>query len=1221
MWCVFNTGLYFSANNSDVLVEIPLIDSAQKKPNKFISAEMDTTNNILWLGTFDKELYEYHIKTKKLKKINFKESLIRAVSLLYDQKHTLYIASNTKGIFLYEPGSGDIKRFFPENHNSQVELNCSWYITQDNDDNIWISQNNYLYQYSNNKLTKTIPLIKQKPGFHTPGFIRHIYCDNTGIIWFSHDVSGVDIYDPYSRIFEQFHIQTGSPLDNRNHVKSIVHDTCNNLWVGTYGKGIKLYDKHYRLIDSFPEGKLIYKNHYIRNIMPDSHNNMWISTLNGLIKYSVKNAGPVKVFNTTDNLWHKTIMKTFEDSKDNIWIITQEGLNKLEYSSQKILKYNTEDGLIYYKINDITEDAQQNIWIATYSGISKYEPEQKTFTNYYETTDGKTGLSHRKVNCILQHSNGSIWFGTDNGLNRYDIEKDTFVWFFEHDGLDCNRIENIQEGRNQTIWITTETGLTHYDVNSGIFKSYSDPDGLRISGGVLYMDKKGYLHLADKHTGFYVFHPDSIPRNNSITPVYITEICSGAKDCRRVLPRKKEFFKYNDRNIRIKFTALNYSSPEKSQYIYQLIGEDKNPVRVSAKNRQAVYHNLTPGEYTFHVAASNDNSALNHRGDKLLIEILPPWWLTWQAYILYLSVILALFFIYHKIQKEKNRFITKLRLAKEQIEVQKEKTRLQQEVNEQRTEFFTEISHEFRTPLTLISIPVDGLLAHKSMPEGALNKLTLIKKNVVRLQRLVNQIIDYRKISLNKLTPNPQQVEIVSFIKNIFNVFIPSFEKMQIDYIFNNQQNEYFCLFDCEMLDKIIYNLLSNALKHTPTGGKIELEIQFTKSSENRSADGQKIKNGSITDEALKISVSNTGKGIKPEYTEQIFQRFFRIPDQQNTIIKGSGIGLSIVKEYVTLLGGTIDVKSKPNVKTGFHLVFPVRKIMRLPDVNHSDKQEQFTINEYHEDIYTTIDNDTQKIPEQDAEKKVMLIVEDNKELLNILCELFFAEFNTISAENGQKGLELAIEHVPDIIISDIMMPVMDGFELCQKCKKHEFTSHVPVILLTSRADVSSRISGLEKGADAYLNKPFHVGELKTVVISLLKNRKHLRQKFSQKINLQTNIALNSPADVTFIGKINEIIDNNIQNENMTVELIANTLGMSLRQFHRKFKGIMKSSPGDYIRSYKLNKAAKLFAGDINASISEIAYSLGFKQVSHFSSAFKKQFGTSPSDFLSEKNL
>ena len=1152
----------------------------------------------LWLGSFSEGVFEYDINEHSIKPINIGVSEIGQVNdILFDENKNALISTGKKALLTYNLTNGKV--------NQILEGTC-YKTALGINNNYWVSINYTLYELNEDFLVKnTFSHDKKQKNSISFGRIKDIYRDSLTNIWLATGTSGIDIIKKSKKILKYFNPDT----TKINYIKSFYIDKQENTWIGTFENGIWIYNNLRQNATHFSG----FKNYQIRHITvikEDIDSNIWVGTQNGLYKIDPITFQSINHYTIKDGLFHNNIIDVLDDRKGNMWIATQEGLNKLDKRSKKIVGVTQKDGLIYYKPNVLAKDKLDNIWIGTPKGVSIYDPSKKSYLNYGKITKNEAGLSDVYITSFCVDTLQNMWVGTSNGLNKYNYKKRMFTHYFETDGLVYNIIHNLHLDRLGNIWAHSPIGISkispsNFNVNS--IEILNNPDFSNNS----FLDERDNLYVGNKKSGFYVLPLDSLVKHNKGAPVHITGIGINASQYTPPPNSKKLTIPFKNNSFKIKFTALTYDFGEPYRFAYQLSGYDKNPVFTTSTNREAIYSNLNPGEYVFRVFGAEDNSIQDNHNDTLVITILPPWWRTTIAMFSFILVTLLLAFIIIYLRNRRSFLINSIKQA-----------RLEFEASELKLRYFTDISHEIRTPLSLISLPIEDVLSSNRLEQEDRKRLNLANKNIVRLQNLINQLLDYRKVTKGKLTLTPKRIEIVGFIQSVLDVFGPNFEKQDITYTYLSNKEEYLVYLDVNLLDKIVFNLVSNAFKNTPVNGKIELHV-------NIEEDPGKVKSEERK-KVLKLSVINTGKGIPKVHINKVFEPFYQVSDSAQINPAGYGIGLSLVKEYIALLKGEIWAESNPGNTTSFHLSIPLEEpssiSMATKDVTSktSFKKEALSIME---------EISLPEIEEEDAtlaNKKLILIVEDNKELRKMIISLLPNSYKTVEAENGKIGLEKALEIIPDIIISDIMMPEMNGYELCQRCKEHELTSHIPILLLTAKADTLSRVTGIETGADAYMSKPFEKRELISQMENLIKNREILQKKYQEKLlqnkenqdssfpkheNTDQNyLNFSIPKNDRFINQIKDIVSQNYHKETFNTESLAKRALITRQHLHRKFSALTGISPSDFIKEFRLNKAHELIHSNKLLTVSEVVYLCGFKSISHFSRSYKEKFGKNPSE-------
>jgi signal transduction histidine kinase/ligand-binding sensor domain-containing protein/CheY-like chemotaxis protein len=1171
--------------------------------NTYSARAIATSKNSteVWMSTFSNGIYTCPQNGTKALKIHIKE-------LEDDFSDCLFVTCNDKlligtgknGVLQYNINNKEISRdaLTPLQNKTEPKV---FAIEQKAPNSLWISQGHSLLLCDSNLVVekKISSGGKDTKGFLN-GIVTDIYCDPDNINWFAMDVSGINIYKENARPINNFFIGTGE--DNSSYVRSATVDMAGNKWVGTFGNGLMIYDTNNFMKSKFTTLNTPLPGNIVYDVEIIDTNRYWIATAGGIIEYNPISDEWGQTYTVEDNLWHNQAQKLLWEGT-SMWIATREGLNRYIPEKDTIVKMGVKDGLAYHKITDLQMDGMGNVWFATYKGLSCYDKNDGGFNSFYKSGSPRLGLSDNSVYSVCPDNNGDVWLGTANGLNKYNMETKIFNWYFEKDGLISNVINKIEMDTSGKLCLLTPSGLMICDKKLNQLAVFNSNDGLNTNLNVFEITKDNQFVLGGKKTGFYKFNPYHLPINQNPPPVYITglESFSGRK---YLVDREEPVkIKFGERNIRFTFTALDYFAPDKNQFSYILEGFNKAWVHTDHYNRNAVFQNLMPGEYRFRVIASNSNNVWNRTGDSCSIIILPPWWRTWWMIVFYSCFVFGVFLMGLYLRRKRDFLLKSIQTAREDARVNEEKARLQKINEEHKIRFFTTISHELRTPLSLISLPLETMLSDTSVKNRFFNSLNLIRKNTKRLQNLVDQLLDFRKVSLDKVDISTEPVRIIDYSISILEMFTPISDSKEIDTMVQRQANDIVCLFDTTVLDKILYNLLSNAYKNTPKSGRVVFSIYLSNPQNNR--------NG----ETIEIKITNSGKEIPEHHLAHLFDRFYMVNDETDTNYSGSGIGLSVVREYTRLLKGKIMVDSKDGL-TEFTLLLPIKRLPEGEVHGQPKKSSEIVVDllEYE----TNMDDDTSTpVPLTNVGNSnpiTLLIVEDNAELRNVIKGLFSENYTVYETDNGKSGLEKALETVPDIIISDIMMPEMDGVQMCREIKDNRVTSHIPVVLLTAKAGEEAELSGYRSGADAYLKKPFAPRILTTLVENIIGNRDKLKRFYSDDNFKHIDEVTVNESDKVFIDKVKEVTNTSIGNPDFTVKQMADQFNMSPSQLNRKFLGILGVSPGDYLRTFRLNKASELLKNS-SITISEIAYQVGFKHQSNFSRAFHAQFNIFPTEY------
>jgi signal transduction histidine kinase/DNA-binding response OmpR family regulator/streptogramin lyase len=1089
---------------------------------------------------------------------------------------------------------------------------------QDNNDDIWIStdhgginvldKNTHTIRYILNNINDRKSLSENS--------ITSAYKDNAGIIWVGTYKQGISYYHADIIKFPLFrHIPSVAGSLQYDDTNDFAEDAKGNIWIGSNGGGLIYYDR--------ASGKFTQYVHHADNpnslcndvivcLYMDRRQRLWIGTyFGGLDCYDGKQFVHYR-HNLADSnsIADDRVYEILEDSNNNLWIGTlSAGLDRLDRDKNIFHHYKgyAPNSIHAYYISELMEDRDGNIWVGSANGIDVLDKKTGHFVYYSNFTNNPKGISNNNIISLLQDSRGLVWAGTSDGLNVFDKQNNSFKSFRIENGLPGNTILTILEDKQQRLWVSTPNGLSciqvhqkNEDVNELTIscKNYDELDGLQgiaFNENAALKTHKGELVFGGAN-GFNLFDPETILPDKNIPSVVLTDlqvfnksVGIGEKiDGRIVLPQAISqtdavTLKYNEDVVSFEFAALNFLHPEKNKYAYKLESFNKDWIFTDGKTRKANYTNLDPGNYTFYVKAANSDGVWNAKAVALQIKILPPFWKTPVAYLLYLAFITAVLWFGRRIilQRARMRF---------EIEQQKQEAQRMHELDMLKIRFFTNVSHEFRTPLSLILSPMDKII-REAKDSSQRKQLQLVHRNARRLLNLVNQLLDFRKMEVQELRLNPAQGDIIKFIRDICQSFTDIAEKKNIQFSCYATVESLLMPFDFDKLERILFNLLSNAFKFTGENGKVAVQLQMEMEN-NR--------------QLLAIKVIDTGIGISKEKQEKIFERFFQNDIPGSMVNQGSGIGLSITKEFVKLHNGTVWVESEPGKGSCFTVSLPV---IEMPAITAG--QEPAGLEADPEAEIKPM------VPEKavlNGKKPTLLIVEDNEDFLFYLKDNLREQFNILEAENGKTGWQKALGDHPDLVVADISMPEMNGIELCKKIKKDQRTSHIPVILLTALAGEEQQIKGLETGANDYMTKPFNFEILLSRVKNILDEQSRLRKTFQKQVDVKpADITVASP-DEQFIFHAMEIVEKNISNPDFSVEDMSRHLFMSRVTLYKKLLALTGKTPIEFIRSFRLKRAAQLLEKS-QLTISEVAYEVGFNSPKSFSKYFKTEFNLSPSSY------
>jgi len=1205
-------------------------------------------SGILWVGTanglyqFDRETEEF-ILIKLLKKKG-ERIANRFTTITEDNEGNIWYCADR--IYNYNNSTKEFSLFKGFSVESTGNPNPTYMniILEEHDDNqtLWIARNGlYKYDLPTGKLT-TIYNDPANWANYVGRRPRSLYQDSTGLIWIATG-SGISVLNPRSN-----QIRTHSKFAENFKLDGIsfLNDSQGHLWIGGEN-GLVHYDKNMRLVHWYnPINNYENSVHGIVNtIIEDSKNNIWITCFGDgvyILDREMNEFSKCKLLKNGKDIRPNNLNDIYEDAQGTLWVASDGVFKRLVGSPQTTTFYlDTSNRILRGTTHTrIREDQSGNLWFSSIFGALLRQPKQDRgtgkFFEYTHDPDDPTSLSNRYVWTVYIDDLGDVWIGTNHGLNRYIPEKDCFERFLMDVEPGASFIYDIERDRTGYLWMTTENGLIGFNpstvdtsANSKIqIKQYLPFE--KVHRLDIYKDQSGIIYVGSRlgsGNGYFSFHPEDISKNSNTPPIVMTSFTVRNKTVEldtAITLKRNLTLSYNENYFSFEFAALDYTDPDQNQYVYMLEGIDEDWI-YSGNRRFANYTGVPPGDYTFRAKGSNSDGYWNEEGTSISITIYPPPWLTWWAYSLYTLLLIGLIYAWRRYDLKRQRL-------KQQFELEHVESEKLKELDTLKSRFFANISHEFRTPLTLILGPVAKHLP--AIQDSALKQdLNVVQRNALRLQRLINQILNLSKIESGKMKLQVREENIISLV----NGYVQSFESLakqnHIDLVFRSTEKDIRLFIDKDKIEKILYNLLSNAFKFTGEGGEIDVEVS---SRQSAASSPQSVANGETTADCqlptadsegscVSIKVSDTGRGIPPEMLNHIFDRFYQTDDSQTRDQEGTGIGLALTKELVKLHHGEISVESQVDKGSIFTVFLPDGKAHLNPDEIVSESTVE-TSNEdipgqYHELAKHAARSKSGTSP-SDESKPIILIVEDNADLLSYIRDYLDTSYFVIEARDGEEGLREAIKNIPDLVLSDVMMPKMDGFELCRKLKTDERTSHIPVILLTARASSESKIEGLETGADDYLSKPFDAKELKIRIRNLVLQRQKLREKFAgdfwkeNKLPVLQSVpsGLNQ-MDKKFLQKALDAVNLHLPDTDFNIEAFGKEMGMSRQQMHRKFRALVNQSATEFIRTIRLKKAAELLSQK-SGTVSEIAYDVGFNTLSYFTKSFQEQFGVTPSEYM-----
>ncbi|WP_372648133.1 two-component regulator propeller domain-containing protein [Draconibacterium sp.] len=1167
--------------------------------------------------------------------------------LIYDNQGKLWIGSNN-GVYVYNPQNNTLESFelpFGSTQNKEI-----WELFLDEDGDLWIGTYS-IGLFVVNTQTNNIDKIKFRPEAERTETIKSISKGVFGDYWIG-TRGGLFLYSKENGVkgFYRHNIQEPRSLSN-NSVLSIFHDNKGETWIGTRG-GLNLLAKSKQFFHSFtaqPDDNRYLNSSAIYTFWLDKKDRLWCGTEDGGINIYNPQTGTYEYL-TTDGrpgytISQNCIKELVPDKKGNLWVGTYlGGIDVIDLATDKIKNYshkaNVPGSLSDNRVWDICIDENEQIWVASSKGIDRFDEKSNMFIHYpqlngheqilwiendslgnlwmgsedelivFNQTTNKINRWFERTRSMFEDSQNQIWIATnDKGLAMYSAETGVQRYYSEEDGLSNNQALCILEDNSNNLWISTLNGLSKFNPETEVFYNYTSNDGLgnnQFCYGAALKTNDGTLFFGT-FSGFNMINPSEINAEDNDIPLVFTDLKVFNKsvpignDKKSILSRsvtetRHLTFNHKQNVFTLEFAALNYVNSENNLYTYKLEGFNTNWIEPS-KNRTATYTNLNPGDYTLRIKRVIPGQELQGDELQLAITILPPFWKTNWFFGIIILLIISL--IYTIIQ-----FFINREKIKSQLIIERSNAKKLHEIDMMKLKFFTNISHEIRTPLTLILGPLNKMIQSKTFDGATKEDLTLMQRNAQNLDRLISQLLDFRKLQSGNLRLNLTEADIVSFVRNIVESFNHYAIEKDIKLTFNTLKKRLFVSFDPDKIEKIINNLLTNAFKYTEAQGSISVNLSLVFDSDNEDFSDENEEK-----QYIEINIKDTGKGISKSNIDRIFMRFFQT-DESDTKT-GAGIGLALVKDLVKLHKGEIFVTSREGKGTRFTIRIPYNE--GIGDKQETESKAPTAIPE----VTTTPESLTPQPVNENS--KIMLIVEDNADVRRFISSHFVNFYQIHQAVNGEEGWKKALEVVPDIIISDIIMPETDGYQLCKRIKKDERTSHIPVLLLTAMHSKDHELRGLARGADDYITKPFDLSVLQAKVENMLSIRESLKEKYTSTMVLEpTNVVLASP-DEKFLKRVVDVVEENIADSELDIENFARKVGVSRMQLYRKLNALTNMTVKEFIRHIRLKRATQLLDQQ-KLNISEIAYQVGFKDLSHFRKCFKREFGMSASEYLSSKN-
>ncbi|GAB3688614.1 two-component regulator propeller domain-containing protein [Spirosoma flavus] len=1177
-------------------------------PSELIISLFEDTDQNLWVSTEDKGLFRLDRHTTKsffdTKKVQ--NNVVR--SICQDRYGRLFVGNMNSGLFRYDPvnqsfiaipyngrtdlpvdellvnrnnqilmaTSGKGLKYFDPATNKIQDLNTNvtsfdlskskvHSVFEDKAGNIWVGifQKGLLLLAGNPNRFGYIGYKSVNSNFIGSSTVMSLFQDSDKTVWVGTDNDGLYALSPGAASGVHYKPDTEhGPVPS--NIMTIYEDSRKNIWLGSYLSGLVQFDP--KTGRTSASSKIIDKNgdnvQRVFSIKEDSSQRLWVATMgSGLFSLdlrsgAVKNfeAPPSKLNRLTNNLIPNNWINCLLISKDNkLFIGTFDGLACLDLETENFVstlgRNSLLSGIVIYALFD---DNKGNLWLGTSQGLKKLNRSTKAITSF----DTDNGLPSSMISAIRGDNDGHLWISTNRGLSRMDLETNTFVNFYSADGLQGNEFSQgaAIEADNGELYFGGVNGITHFK-----------PDAIRIAS----------KRLAVQIVDLYIHDKPVRKGTTSGTYQVVDTTVNSAREFN---------LSHQDNSFTLEFSTMDFIDAERVSYLYSI--NDNNWVELRPGSNRLTFDNLAPGTYTFRLKAKA-NKAISDQ-HQVTIFIHPAWYLSLWAKLIYGLLILILSGLVYRTIRNRRR-IKEERLAHQRLE----------EVNEAKLQFFINIAHEIRTPLTLVVSPLQKLISHDQDKERR-HLYNIMGRNTKRLLDLVNQLMDIRKIEKGQMALQLARVDMVQFTGEICQLFEEQVHAKQIHFVMDFPADRVFARIDPLNFDKVLINILSNAFKFTPNGGTIRVALTLKPSGLTSDRNQQD----------LVITIEDSGQFINENETERIFECFYQSPDHRDYNQYGTGIGLHLVKQLVELHNGTIKVENKDSIGCCFSITLAVDEVISAETP-----------------AIVPVTLATQRLPEPEEPSKTRLkrksrcvvIVDDDREICDYLVDELSDEYSVFAYANGEEAYKGIVKEKPDLVVSDVMMPVMDGMALCRKLRANPLVNHIPIVLLTAKTEESTNVQALELGADAYITKPFNIDILLKTVDGLIKNRQLLKNneheqqyqdEFISKISLKA-------AEERLLEKVHLVINQNLSNPELSVEMIAGEIGISRVHLHRKLKELTNVTTRDLIRTIRMKQAANLLTTK-GLSVSEVSFAVGYPNVNNFSVAFKELYGVSPTGYSAQ---
>lgn len=1251
-------GLLIFDKNTHEVVRFEVLSKGKLINDLHIRSLLSDSKNNIWIGT-EYGLYSFNINSNEFRFFNLGDLEISDPAwciiedIIEDSKGRIWVATWNMGLFIYDPISGQISNFnLFDASSATTNANRIKSLFEDKDQKTWIGtwedglyrtnfvdgtleiESTYLYndnnqqtisgdivytinQDNNNNMWIGTPYgltIVEHSGGSSPRFHRFaydtqnekglsnnevwkIYKDHSGLMWIGTLEGGVNKVQPNGKIFDGYTIPPISTQIQSQTVKSFCFDPSRNLLVGVKSLGFGMYDlveqkyHHYTTLEGY--NNLPANLNSVNCSLLEDNRFLWLGTrYNGLIVYDCLSSDYYQANEFNDAFTYEPVNVLVQGKDNVIWVGTEGGLFSVQRcdSTTGCFYINKINGLSGDNIVSIMEDNKKHLWVGTAeNGINELLVRENQIKNLNTFSTARNNIPTDGIHCLYKDSENNIWAGSaDKSLLLFNQNSQMFTQLEIFKSSKSDAIFSIIEDNDKSLWLTTNDGLTRliFQNDEIVADNYTVSDGLQ---GNIFVPRSAFSDqnriFVGGYYGFNTFNPSEVKPNSFTPQTSITEILINNEPLYYNFEKEEAVaLKHNQNNLLIRFSAMSYFKPGKNMFSYKLDGYDASWRFVDAGQRLAQYANLKTGAYTFKVKSANSSGLWNETPQTITFRFLPAPWFTWWAYMGYVCVIsLLLVMVY--------RYLLSFERIKRKLEIQEIEHAKTEKLNQFKLKFFTNISHELLTPLSIMHCALEII---KTRSRKNKDEIGILDRNVHKLNRLLQQLLDFRKIETGHLKLSIRKGDFQSCVEGVTNNFLPLARKKNLKLFFIEEGTVNDSFFDPDKIEKILHNIISNALKYTPTGGSVLVKSSLVKNTDEQWAE---------------LSISDTGVGIAKDKLENIYNRFYRADLEKGQT--GFGIGLAVTRRLVEIHKGKIEVASVVNKGTTFKLRIPLSEEFYSKDeISLTQPEPTFFEEEEASDVKIIVQK---KDAAKSNTKLKLLLVDDNPDFRVVLKAYFSDRFTIDEAEDGRQALKIAIRSFPDIIVSDVMMPNMNGYDLCTELKNNVDTKFIPVILLTAKTATEEQSKGYKVGADSYITKPVSFQLLESRINALLLKR-HEYMPF-EKVQIVPQPRFPKLTSEELISNVEAFIHQHLSDPELSVSDLCDHLGMSKSMVYRKVKQASNLSPIELIKKIRINSAASLLKNGL-MNISEVAYTTGFSDQSYFTLCFKKSFGQTPSEYM-----